>query len=262
MPIRSISRILALLTFENAAAALALLLLFPIPLSGAEEHSSSTSYGEVAGRVTFRGESPKSPIADDTGIHRNLLHVHKETHGLANVVVWLEPKAVRTPPPASIRDLDLEPVVMDQFDHEFFPRVVAVRSGQPVRFTNSDPANHNVRTSSPQRTNEFNIYTPMDGSYLRRFAPDPQQRPIRVGCDIHPWMRGWIYVFDHPWFDVTDERGEFRIRSVPDGEYRLIVRQPDIGFRREQPIRISNGRTSPVEIEISMNVLSMEKDQP
>ena len=65
-------------------------------------------------------------------------------------------------------------------------------AGQPVKFTNSDPANHNVRTAVTERTNQFNVFTGADGSYTHRFTPQPE--PIRVGCDIHPWMRATYQV--------------------------------------------------------------------
>jgi plastocyanin len=149
----------------------------------------------VEGIVLFRGEIPKSAVADDAGVHRELLHIDRVTGGLQNVVVWLttqKPTAAETNPRAATNA-----VLMDQRDHEFVPRVLAVRAGQPVKFSNSDAANHNVRTSSSQRTNEFNVFTGSDGSYTHQFATDARQRPVRVGCDIHPWMRGWIYVFDH-----------------------------------------------------------------
>jgi plastocyanin len=258
--IRLLARSLSVGLPVRAAAALRLLALIPITLSAAEEHASPNRHGEVAGRVTFHGDSPKSAVADDAGIHRDLLTVHKETRGLANVVAWLEPRSVPRPPDHLPGSLD--PAVMDQRDHEFAPRLLAVRSGQAVRFSNSDPANHNVRTSSPQPTNEFNVFTPMGGSYLRRFVSDPQQQAVRVECDIHPWMRAWIYVFDHPWFDVADERGRFEIRSVPEGEYILNVRQPDIGYHHEQTIRISNSAVALVEINIRSNTLSLEKEEP
>jgi plastocyanin len=239
---------------------LAQLALASVALSSADLPASPTLHGEVAGRVTFLGEMPKSPVADDAGIRRDLLHVDKETRGLANVLVWLEPVYLPTPPRDPHGSMD--PAVMDQRDHEFVPRLLAVRSGQSVRFSNSDPANHNVRTTSPQRTNTFNVYTPREGFYLHHFVSDPQQRPVRVECDIHPWMRGWVYVFDHPWFDVTDDRGRFRIQSVPDGEYRLKVRQPDIRFQHEQSIRILKGAAAPLEIEIRSSDLSKEKEEP
>lgn len=208
--------------------------------------------GAVAGVVTFRGEVPKSAVPDDAGIHRPLLEVDASTRGLRHVVVSLTPiednpagQSRLTAPAAPD-----EPVPMDQWNHEFSPRVLAVRVGQPVKFTNSDPANHNVRTVSSQRANEFNVYTGVNGSYTHRFVTDPEQQPVSVGCDIHPWMRGWIYVFDHPHFCVTDAQGRFRIDPVPPGRYKLVVRQPDLRYSAEREVTVLADHLTRVELEI------------
>src|SRR5690606_37120358 len=104
-----------------------------------------------------------------------------------------------------------EPARMDQLDYAFRPPLLAVRSGERVAFSNSDPANHNVRASSLRPGNQFNVYTGSGGEYLHRFEADEKQRPVLIGCDIHAWMRGWVYVFDHPHFAVTDEAGRFAL---------------------------------------------------
>lgn len=214
--------------------------------------------GTVQGTVTFLGEIPKSPIADDAGVRRELLHVSPKNRGLRNVVVWLIAEQrgaeVRRPPAT------LPVVTIDQRDHEFVPRVLAVRFGQPVKFTNSDPANHNVRTSSPQSSNEFNVFTGVDGSYTHRFAADPQQHPVRLGCDIHPWMRGWIYVFEHSYFSVTDERGRFHIAAVPAGRYKLALKQPDVNYAHERIITVSDKQPTSAEIEIRAGSLPKPKE--
>jgi hypothetical protein len=140
------------------------------------------------------------------------------------------------------------------------PRVIAVLAGQPVRFSNSDPANHNVRTSSAESKNEFNVFTGVDGTYTHSFVADPRQKPVSLGCDIHPWMRGWIYVFDHRYFAVTDERGRFRIGSVPAGEYTLAVRQPDIKYAREESVIVSNKEPTKVQIEIRAEDVKKTKE--
>jgi plastocyanin len=225
------------------------------PLQGsADEQSRATRAGEIQGLVTFRGEVPKAAVADDGGVHRDLLQVDRESGGLRYVVVWLAkaeaPANERESQAASPPGDSTLPVLMDQRDHEFVPRILAVRSGQPVKFTNSDPANHNVRTSSPLSTNEFNVFTGIDGSYTHRFVPDPEQRPVRVGCDIHPWMCGWIYVFDHPHFAVTDKQGRFRIAAVPPGRHMLVMRQPDTGYHSEREITVARGKTASIEVQI------------
>ena len=73
---------------------------------------------------------------------------------------------------------------------------------------------------------------------------------MTLGCDIHPWMRAWIFVFDHPWFAVTDKTGRFRIPDVPPGEFRLHVVQPDIAHREQQ--RVSVVATETVKLKIAI----------
>jgi hypothetical protein len=34
-------------------------------------------------------------------------------------------------------------------------------------------------------------------------------------------MRAWIGVLDHPFFAVTDEAGNFEIRNLPAGKYKV-----------------------------------------
>ncbi len=196
----------------------------------------------VSGMIAFRGEVPKSTVADDAGVRRDLISVDSKTGGLKGVVVWLVPTSANV---ARVKQGEFQPALMDQQDHEFVPRVLAVCAGQPVRFTNSDPANHNVRTAATERTNQFNVFTGADGSYTHRFAPQPE--PIRIGCDIHPWMRAWIYVFDHPFFAVTDERGRFQISRIPAGDYECHIAQPDIRYREQRRIVLQSGKTHTVE---------------
>ena len=56
------------------------------------------------------------------------------------------------------------------------------------------------------------------------------KRQITLKCDIHPWMEGWIMVFDHPFFAVTGPDGSFEIRGVPAGKQQLILWQESTGF--------------------------------
>jgi hypothetical protein len=65
-----------------------------------------------------------------------------------------------------------------------------------------------------------------------------------IGCDIHPWMRCWVYVFEQPHFAVTDPMGKFRIANVPTGKHQLIVRQPDGGLSSEKSVDVVAGQIS------------------
>jgi plastocyanin len=251
---------IALLVFSAAFDFRALAQASGSPVRAASE-AEAGPLGTVQGIVTFHGKIPKARIADDAGVRRDLLVVDRETRGLRYVVVYLTP--VNT---VSKRQSELPPsspkaqVTVDQQDYAFVPRVVAVREGDPVIFTNSDPANHNVRTASAIPQNEFNVFTGTGGKYEHRFLADAKHRPIQLGCDIHPWMQAWVYVFDHSHFAVTDKQGHYRISSVPSGEYNLVLRQPDIRYTREQSVTISTQWPVKVDAEIRAESLAQPKE--
>jgi hypothetical protein len=51
-----------------------------------------------------------------------------------------------------------------------------------------------------------------------------------ITCNIHPWMKGWVRVFDHPYYCLTDENGGFSLTLVPAGDHRLKVWHPGSGW--------------------------------
>jgi plastocyanin len=208
--------------------------------------------GSIEGTVTFSGTIPKSAVADDAGRHHDLLEVDAATRGLRHVVVYLTRADASKFSGGSMAGTNAssQTLVVDQVDYAFTPRVLAVREGQAVTFKNSDPANHNIRASASNNRNGFNVFTGVDGKYEHRFAVEPQYRPVRFGCDIHPWMRGWLFVFDHPYFGLTDEKGRFTIAAAPAGEYQLHIEQPDIGHRQQRKITIITNETSKADIVV------------
>ena len=50
-------------------------------------------------------------------------------------------------------------------------------------------------------------------------------------CDIYPWMRAWVWGFDHPYFAVTDGHGRFDIPDVPAGSWRVVAWHEAVGYR-------------------------------
>src|SRR5439155_1651033 len=52
---------------------------------------------------------------------------------------------------------------------------------------------------------------------------------IRVTCDLHSWMRGWVVVAEHPFYALTGGAGEFELRGLPPGRYTLKVWQERLG---------------------------------
>jgi hypothetical protein len=61
---------------------------------------------------------------------------------------------------------------------------------------------------------------------------------IKVTCDVHSWMLGWIAGLPHPYFGVTDMRGVTRIDGVPAGTHTVEVWHEQLGRRRKDGLRV------------------------
>jgi plastocyanin len=135
-------------------------------------------------------------------------------HGAAarDAVVYLErlDGPVARPAPA--------PVVIDQRNLAFAPRVVPVAEGTTVTFTNSDDIQHNV--FSPSRAaGAFDLGTYSRGEARSVTMKEPGD--VLVLCNIHMEMEAHIVVVRDPFFAVTDADGRYRIPDVPPGRYAV-----------------------------------------
>jgi hypothetical protein len=111
------------------------------------------------------------------------------------------------------------PVYMDQVSCVFTPHVVGIRVGQPLVVLNSDNLLHNVH-SLPFLNKEFNIGLPEAGMDIRKSFDQPEVM-IAIKCDVHPWMKSWIGVLDHPYFSISNAVGSYRIPDLPPGRYTI-----------------------------------------
>jgi len=222
----------------------------------APEESSS---GVIEGLVTFSGDVPKSKVPDNAIEHRPLLSVDRKSHGVGFVLICLELDKSRISETVDLQqDNDMsrsDVVVVDQLEHRFVPHLIAIRAGQKIKFTNSDTANHNVRSNSFESENQFNVLTGAGSDYVHQFVAERKLRPAKLTCDLHRWMQGWIYVLEHPYYDVTDKSGKFRIGSISPGKHQLSIRQPDVGYRHSREIEVLAGKATKLQINIDRDEL-------
>jgi plastocyanin len=134
------------------------------------------------------------------------------------------------------------PVVIDQRACMYHPRVVGVVGGQTVTVTNSDPTFHNVRGTAGDDT-RFNLAQPAKAPPIVREALGAPGEVVVFRCDVHPWMRAFAVVTDHPFFAVTGDDGAFRIEGVPAGAYTLEAWHPTLGLQKVR-VRVRGGRTA------------------
>ena len=203
-----------------------------------------TAPGKIQGVVRFTGVvPPPQEIMTTEGLritHHDLV-VDGKTKGLRFVAAVLEDA------PAQPKVEKSAPVLMDQRNMVFVPRVIAVQHGQAVRFENNDGSNHSVMAHSTVAANQLNTFVNGDKPLVHVFAP--QKHPVAIGCALHAWMKAWVYVVPHPWFAVTDAQGTFTIANVPPGTYQLWLRHPDTGLHERRAVTVLAGKTTDVVVE-------------
>lgn len=121
-------------------------------------------------------------------------------------------------------------VVLDQQKCRFVPRVLTAPVGSTVDIVNSDAILHNAHGWSGKAT-VFNVPMPTEGQR----APKPLRKPglVKVGCDVHAWMRAWIWVADGP-AAISGTDGSYRLTGIPPGTYTVKVWHERLGERTAQ----------------------------
>jgi plastocyanin len=111
---------------------------------------------------------------------------------------------------------------MDQRDKEFVPHVLPVVVGSPVQFPNNDNIRHHVYSFSPAKKFELPLYigTPASPVLFEKTGE------VVLGCNIHDWMLGYIYILPTSHFAKTGADGKAQIRSVPAGTFEVRVWHP------------------------------------
>ncbi len=142
---------------------------------------------------------------------------------LSNAVLSLQ-GPLQDPPQAA-------PGVMDQRAQQFMPHVLAVRTGTAVSFPNSDDIRHHVYSFSPAKRFELRLYKGTPSEPVVFDTPGV----VVLGCNIHDWMLGYVYVTDDPWFAVSDEQGRAQLDALPPGRYRVSLWHPQLADMLSQP---------------------------
>jgi high-affinity iron transporter len=137
-------------------------------------------------------------------------------------------------------------VVVDQKNLQFVPRVQAVAAGGSIVFRNSDREAHNVNSQSGCCA--FNHLIGPGGE----LPPIETARPgvVRLLCNIHHQMRGFVVVCPSSFYAVTDAAGDFRIEGVPDGPHKVIVWQE---FSKQQTREVVVAGPTRVDFELELS---------
>jgi hypothetical protein len=200
-------------------------------------------WGTIKGRVVFDGKSiPANPdVAITTDrkyclskgpIKRNELVVNPRNKGVRWVLVWLAPvkgfaDPANVPPIHPVLNKVPAKLEITIICCVYEPRVAGLREGTPLVFKDANAVLHHTKIEAP-----WAVGWSLVPARKERVIKNAKARlfPFSCCCTIHPWMKGWVGVFKHPYHAVTDADGHFEIKNAPAGKWRLITWQEKVGW--------------------------------
>ncbi|MCK6544662.1 carboxypeptidase regulatory-like domain-containing protein [Myxococcota bacterium] len=199
---------------------------------------SGTAIAGVKGTVSFNGKAPAETAIDMASDPKcksmapNAKTVDYRVAGgkLADVVVFLK-KAPAGDHKATGK------VTLDQKGCMYHPQAFGIMVGQELEIINSDPTLHNVHAYA--KPGEFNQAMPKQGQKMTKKFKKAQV-PVDIKCDVHKWMHASAIVVDHPFFATSNEKGEFEIAGVPDGEYDVEAFHQKLGTKSGK-VKVAGG---------------------
>jgi len=131
-------------------------------------------------------------------------------------------------------------VVIDQVDKEFIPYVTVVQRGSAINFPNNDEIRHQVYSFSKSKQFELPLYS---GNPASPVVFD-NKGVVAMACNIHDWMKAYIYVVDTNKFTISDKAGQAMLTNLSKGQYEVAVWHPKAKDNEQlntQQINISDG---------------------
>jgi plastocyanin len=206
--------------------------------------------GTITGAVIFEGDPPARDPIDRS---RDKYCAKSGAHLAADVVVTK----------GKVRDVlvriqngttgdhasSTEPVVIEQHDCDYTPRVVGTMPGQRIVVRNADNTFHNVHGTVDGKL----VFNKPQQAKSEDLALDTYAKAgdvLELSCDVHAWMRSYVVVNDSPYFAVTGDDGAFSITGLAPGTYTLEAWHPTLGTRT-LTVKIGVGAKATVRATLS-----------
>jgi hypothetical protein len=210
--------------------------------------------GSISGTVTLEGAPPApKPIDMSAEPYCDKLNaapvfpqqvVTGNGGSLANVVVY-----IKDFPADYIVDASPSAATLSQRGCMYDPHVVALRTGQTLEIKNEDQATHNILAMPNQNPKWNRSETPGAPPLEETFAVPELAIPLR--CNVHPWMKSYVFVFNHPYFAVTGRDGQFEFKNLPPGTYTLEAWQEKYGVQ-ETTVTVTPKKSSATNFKFNV----------
>jgi plastocyanin len=198
--------------------------------------------GTIEASVTYAG----APVVEKLKVNKDTEKCGTEAviekvvvganKGLANAVVSV---------PGAKGAAKAVKATVDQHGCKFVPHVTAMTPGE-LDLKNSDDILHNIHTYSTANPS-INKAQPK----FKKVMTEKFEKPeiIKLTCDVHSWMLGWVAVMPNPFFGVTDANGVTKIDNVPAGKYTVEAWHETLG-KQTKDVEVKAGQATKVAFEM------------
>jgi len=211
---------------------------------------SVASPGRITGTVDFDGVFPADSViqltAQQAGCGQSVVDHRIDRTGtrVAGVAVWLTD--IRQ---GRAADVDKRFELANE-DCVFTPRVQTVMTGGTLNVISNDVAMHRDRIVDVA-TGELAAIAPFNdnGQVIPFDRLLTKTEELEVTCELHPWAKAYVLVFDHPYYAMTDNNGTFSLDGIPAGTYHLRAWHPVLGLV-DQTVTVGAGAAATVALKL------------
>jgi len=205
-----------------------------------------TNGGSVSGKVTFTGKDPAPQVytisknTDVCGKTQEIDFIKVNNGALTDVVVYLD--KVKSGKPFKVAEGNV-----DQKKCRFEPFFSVMANKKNLVVKNSDSVAHNIHgyelMGSKKRT-AFNVNQPDKDSVLKKKVKLRRGTAMKIECDQHDFMHGFVFVAKSPYYAVVGADGSFTIDNIPPGKYTIKSWHGTLGEQKTTVEVTAGGKAS------------------
>ena len=201
--------------------------------------SASVADSTTAGADTFTTSAPEVPDCEQN----SKASTAAKARAFARSIVWIAGVNAGKPSHRTARQSESEHCLLD-------PKIQGVVVGTTMNVINDEKVLHKL-VFTKLGTHDTLTITPFfnTGQMVASERVAKTTSVVEVRCARHPWTRAYIVVFDHPYFAVTERRGNFTIDSLPPGNYTLMIWNPGDAKPTERPVQITAGGPTRIDVK-------------
>src|SRR5262245_37359843 len=136
-------------------------------------------------------------------------------------------------------------VQLNSVDGAFAPAFQIAPLAARIELGNADAVAHNTHLFDGRRRTLFNVALPQQGVPVTRVLG--RGGLFEVRCDLHSWMRAAVFVPPNGHHVLVSKPGEFVLRDITPGRWRMHVWTPVHG-ERVQSIELRPGASETLDV--------------